>query len=126
MRFHTEDENLVTVGVRRYVLEVPYGVVEMGDTRVTGLHEKPTIEFFVNAGIYAMSPEAVSLMSDRQQAFDMTDLIAETLAKGLRVGGFPIHEYWLDIGQLRTTSAPSTSTRPTSRRHERLGRSASS
>ena len=30
----------------------------------------------------------------------MTDLIAAALAAGQRVGGFPIREYWLDIGQL--------------------------
>ena len=56
MRFHAEDDNLITVGVRRYVLEVPYGVVDLDGARVTQLREKPTIEFFVNAGIYAVEP----------------------------------------------------------------------
>jgi dTDP-glucose pyrophosphorylase len=100
IRFHTDDSNLVTVGVRRYVLEVPFGVVELTDTRVTQLQEKPSIEFFVNAGIYAVSPEAVALMPPELQEFDMTHLIAESLAQGRRVGGFPVHEYWLDIGQI--------------------------
>ena len=30
----------------------------------------------------------------------MTDVIDAALAAGLRVGGFPIREYWIDIGQL--------------------------
>jgi dTDP-glucose pyrophosphorylase len=100
MRFHSDDDNLVTVGVRRYVLEVPYGVVDLVRSRVTQLREKPTIDFFVNAGIYAISPEAVSLMPGDQAEFDMTDLIHECLAHDGRVGAFPVREYWLDIGQM--------------------------
>jgi len=99
MRFHTDDANLITVGVRRYVLEVPYGVVELQGPRVVELREKPTIDLLVNAGIYAVSPDAVALMPPRQAEFDMTDLIGQCLAQERRVGAFPVHEYWLDIGQ---------------------------
>lgn len=31
MRFHREEGNAVTVGVRQYALDLPYGVVEMGE-----------------------------------------------------------------------------------------------
>ena len=34
-----------------------------------------------------------------EQALDMPDLINDVIASGMRVGGFPIHEYWLDIGR---------------------------
>jgi dTDP-glucose pyrophosphorylase len=100
IRFHAEDGNMVTVGVRQYKLQVPYGVVDLDGTRVTALREKPTVGFFVNAGIYAVSPEAVQLMPDDITEFNMTDLIEATLGQGGRVGSFPIREYWLDIGQL--------------------------
>jgi dTDP-glucose pyrophosphorylase len=100
MRFHRDDRNLITAGVRRFVLEVPFGVVELHGSRVTELNEKPSLEFFVNAGIYAVSPEAVSLIPPELQLFDMTDLIEAVLAHGGRVGAFPVREYWLDIGQV--------------------------
>jgi dTDP-glucose pyrophosphorylase/CBS domain-containing protein len=100
IRFHGEDGNMVTVGVRQYQLQVPYGVVDLDGTRVTALREKPTMGFFVNAGIYAVSPEAVQLMPQEINEFNMTDLIEAALARGGRVGSFPIREYWLDIGQL--------------------------
>ena len=58
------------------------------------------LEFFVNAGIYAVSPEAVTLIEPERRTFDMTDLIDAVLAQGGRVGGFPVREYWLDIGQV--------------------------
>jgi dTDP-glucose pyrophosphorylase len=100
IRFHAEDANMITVGVRQYRLQVPYGVLDLDGTRVTGLREKPTLGFFVNAGIYAVSPEAVRSMPAEISEFNMTDLIDATIARGVRVGSFPIREYWLDIGQL--------------------------
>jgi dTDP-glucose pyrophosphorylase len=100
IRFHAEDGNMVTVGVRQYRLQVPYGVVDLDGTRVTALQEKPTMGFFVNAGIYAVSPDAVQAMPQEITEFNMTDLIDATIAAGNRVGSFPIREYWLDIGQL--------------------------
>ncbi len=64
MRFHHEEGNVVTVGVRQYVLELPYGVVELDGTRVTGLSEKPKPQYYINAGIYAVDPAALSLVPD--------------------------------------------------------------
>lgn len=99
MHFHLAEGNALTVGVRQYALELPYGVAELQGTRIVSLNEKPTHAFFVNAGVYAVDPDAVGLMSQHER-FDMTDVIAAALAAGLRVGGFPIREYWIDIGQL--------------------------
>lgn len=99
MRFHLSEGNALTIGVRRYALELPYGVAELDGTRVVSLSEKPTHAFFVNAGIYAVDPAAVDLLRDRER-FDMTDVINASLAAGMRVGGFPIREQWVDVGGL--------------------------
>jgi dTDP-glucose pyrophosphorylase len=100
LRFHREGANLMTIGVRRFELQVPYGVVEIADEHVTSLREKPAFGFFVNAGVYAVEPAAVALMPEELEAFNMTDLVDAALARGERIGSFPIREYWLDIGQL--------------------------
>jgi dTDP-glucose pyrophosphorylase len=99
-RFHREQQNALTVGVRQCAIQVPYGVVELDGLAVTGLTEKPALEFFINAGIYAVNPEAIALMPEEIREFNMTDLIEAALGAGARVGSFPISEYWLDIGQL--------------------------
>jgi dTDP-glucose pyrophosphorylase len=99
MRFHREEGNALTVGVRQYALELPYGVVELSGSQVVSLSEKPTHSFFVNAGVYAVDPSAVALVGNVER-FDMTDIIGAALAAGRRVGGFAIREYWIDIGQL--------------------------
>jgi dTDP-glucose pyrophosphorylase len=100
MRFHREEGNRLTVGVRQYTLDVPYGVIELDETRLVGLREKPRLSFFVNAGIYAVDPAVFPLLQKLSGSFDMTDLVESVLAADMRVGGFPVREYWLDVGQL--------------------------
>ncbi len=96
--FHREHRADLTVGVRRYEVEVPYGVVEGDGPHVTRLSEKPTFRFLVNAGIYVLDP-SVHTRIPRGRRFDMTDLISLLLSEGGTVVNFPIVEYWLDIGQ---------------------------
>jgi dTDP-glucose pyrophosphorylase len=100
MRFHCEEGNAITVGVRQYALDLPYGVVEMAGTRVISQREKPRLSFFVNAGLYAVEPSAASLIEGLPERFDMPDLVDVALRADARVGGFPVREYWLDVGQL--------------------------
>ncbi len=95
--FHRENNASLTVAVRAYEVKVPYGVVESNGSRVQRLVEKPSMEFFVNAGIYFLEPECFQYIPNGRR-FDMTDLIEQLINQGRPVVGFPIHEYWLDIG----------------------------
>ncbi|GAB6034253.1 nucleotidyltransferase family protein [Galenea microaerophila] len=97
--FHQQHQNLVTACVREYAQQVPYGVVEMDGHQVTQLVEKPVYRYFVNGGIYALSPEALDYVP-QNQFYDMPTLIEHALAEQKPVGGFPITEYWMDIGQM--------------------------
>lgn len=97
--FHNEHKADLTVGVREYDFQVPYGVIETEGARVTGVNEKPVYKFFVNAGIYLLQP-ALDEFIPKDERFDMTDLIEQLTAAGRTVVSFPIMEYWLDIGRL--------------------------
>ena len=54
--------------------------------------------YFVNAGVYALSPEVLPLLA-KGQAIDMPDLLERTIAELGKPVVFPIREYWLDIGR---------------------------
>jgi dTDP-glucose pyrophosphorylase len=97
-RFHQEHEAALTVAVRQYDVQVPYGVVESTDGIVHSLREKPRFHFQVNAGIYQLEP-SVCRYIPKNGRYDMTDLIEALLQNRETVVGFPITEYWLDIGQ---------------------------
>ncbi len=96
--YHQEHQAALTVGVRKFEMSVPYGVIESSGTFVSGIKEKPRLSFFVNAGIYLLEP-GVHQHIPADQRFDMTDLIQLLLDMGQPVVSFPIIEYWLDIGQ---------------------------
>lgn len=96
--FHREHRAALTIAVRLYEVQVPYGVVESEGVHVQRLVEKPVHKFFVNAGVYLLEPEVHRLIP-KDRHFDMTDLIREAMARGMTVVSFPIWEYWRDIGQ---------------------------
>jgi NDP-sugar pyrophosphorylase family protein len=98
LAYHKEHEAEITIGVRQFSMEVPYGVLECEGSRVRELKEKPQLAFLVNAGIYLLEPSVYDFIS-RGEHLDMTDLIQRLLTSKRSVVSFPIIEYWLDIGQ---------------------------
>ncbi len=98
LRFHFEHDATATVCVRRQKWQIPYGVVETRDGVVVSITEKPCHDIFVNAGIYLVNPEVVDLIP-RDQFFDMPDLLERLVDDRRTVVSFPIHEYWIDVGQ---------------------------
>lgn len=100
IKYHQEYENLITIGTRKYELQIPYGVIDIKEETVTELKEKPYMSFFVSGGIYCLEPEVIEYIP-KDEYFDITQLINLLLAKGMKIGGFPIMEYWMDIGQIK-------------------------
>ncbi len=98
VKYHEAEGALLTVAVSTYDYQVPYGVVECEGPRVLGITEKPSFMYFINAGIYILSPEALRYIPSNQR-YDMTALIGELLARGQPVAAFPMRETWLDIGK---------------------------
>ena len=98
LSFHESGNYDMTVAVKEYDYQVPYGVVCIGkDFSITHIDEKPIQRFFVNAGIYTMSADCLSCIK-KEEYLDMPTLIASFSKMKKKVGAFPIHEYWLDIG----------------------------
>jgi dTDP-glucose pyrophosphorylase len=99
LQYHREHNAQLTVGVRQYDIEVPFGVVETDGVKVTRIAEKPVLRHFINAGIYLVNPAMCRLVPENRY-FDMPDLIEAVIASGATVISFPVREYWLDVGQL--------------------------
>jgi len=95
--FHASHGAEITVAAVDYRIDIPFGVVHTSGPYVTGLAEKPSQRFLCNAGIYAVSPQALKWVPPGR-SFNMTDLIETCLARARRVAVFPVHEYWSDIG----------------------------
>ena len=97
--FHNAQSADATMCVRDYHLEVPFGVAVIDEQRLVAISEKPRHHFFVNAGIYVLSPESLEAIPP-SGAYQMTDLFQALIDDGKGTTVFPIREYWLDIGRV--------------------------
>ncbi|MDQ7043633.1 MAG: nucleotidyltransferase family protein [Sulfurimonas sp.] len=97
--FHLGESAVATMCVREYDYQVPYGVVKIDGSNITSIIEKPLHKFFVNAGIYTLSPQVFEFIPE-EEFYDMPTLFDKLLTKELPAVSFPIHEYWLDIGRM--------------------------
>jgi dTDP-glucose pyrophosphorylase len=95
--FHKDLGGLATMCVQQYELQVPYGVVMSAKHRVNDIIEKPTQQFFVNAGVYVLEQSVIARV-EKSVALDMPELLRRLIREGEAVNQFPIHEYWIDIG----------------------------
>ena len=55
MSFHKKAQSYATVCVNEYKHTIPYGVIESDGEKIKLIKEKPTLKYFVNAGIYLLS-----------------------------------------------------------------------
>jgi dTDP-glucose pyrophosphorylase len=97
--FHSFESSKATMCVREYDFQVPYGVIKVDNQEITSIVEKPTHKFFVNAGIYILSPETLNNIPNNT-FYDMPTLFESLIEKKQKVLSFAISEYWLDIGRL--------------------------
>ncbi|WP_434357278.1 nucleotidyltransferase family protein [Parasalinivibrio latis] len=99
LEFHVENSADATMCVREYDYQIPYGVINGEGNRITSMVEKPIQRFFVNAGIYVVSPRIFQSVPQNYH-IDMPTLLEQHMSERNNVLMFPIHEYWLDIGRM--------------------------
>lgn len=97
--YHVSHDAVATMAVREYDFQVPYGVVNLLDGRILSVEEKPVHKFFVSAGIYMLSPQALAHVP-KEEFFDMPTLFEKLIAGKNTAVSFPVREYWLDIGRI--------------------------
>lgn len=100
LEYHEHHNGVATMGVREYEHTVPYGVIISEGAQVKSIVEKPLHKFFVNAGIYILDPTLIKEL-EPGTCVDMPTLLEQEINLGKVVNMCPIHEYWLDIGQIK-------------------------
>lgn len=99
LEFHISQAQLATMAVREYDVQIPFGVIELEGQNIINIVEKPVKRYFVNAGVYILSPQCLPLIP-KDQFFDMPSLFLKLIQSGFGTASFPVHEYWLDIGRM--------------------------
>ncbi len=94
---HIASGAALTVATVPYVLSVPYAIMRLEGNEVKGFEEKPTFNYFANAGIYLFRRDLIDLIP-KGEYFDATDFMESLIASGERINQFPINGTWIDIG----------------------------
>jgi dTDP-glucose pyrophosphorylase len=96
--FHVRHQAMATMAVRLHEWQHPFGVVQTRGIEIVGFEEKPVTRSHINAGVYALEPEALNLLSEDAHC-DMPTLFERLQANSMRIVAYPMHEPWLDVGR---------------------------
>lgn len=97
LEFHKENSLDLTIISALQKIDVPYGVINTENGNFKSIEEKPSLHFLVNTGVYVLEPGILRLIP-KNTKFDMTDLIKAALKENMKIGTFPAHNGWIDIG----------------------------
>ncbi len=92
-----EHDAEMSVAAVPYTVSVPYGIFDLKGRDILGLIEKPTYNYYANAGIYLIKKSALEKIPE-DTFFNATDLIEKLIAEGKKVIRFPMNGTWIDIG----------------------------
>jgi dTDP-glucose pyrophosphorylase len=93
-----ENEADMSVGAVPYSVNVPYGIFELDGRYIQGVREKPTYNYYANAGIYLIKRQLLELIPT-DTFYNATDFIEALVSSGHKVIRFPLTGYWIDIGK---------------------------
>ena len=96
LHFKEHDADMSIAAVP-YTISVPYGIFESDGRNVKGVLEKPTYNYYANAGIYLIKRELLELIPEGD-FFNATDFMDMLMNKGYKVIRFPLNGTWIDIG----------------------------
>lgn len=88
----------MSVAAIPYSVSVPYGIFDLDGRNVKGVIEKPTYNYYANGGIYLIKREMIDKYIPEDTFFNATDFMEKLIAEGHRVIRYPLHGYWIDIG----------------------------
>ncbi|CAM4192476.1 nucleotidyltransferase family protein [Campylobacter armoricus] len=96
---HKKSKAMMSVVLREFEFQIPYGVVKISNNIIKDIKEKPVQNFLVSAGIYVLEPQVLKYI-EKNAYLDMPNLIKLLLDKKLKINSYVLQDYWIDIGRL--------------------------
>jgi NDP-sugar pyrophosphorylase family protein len=92
-----EHDAEMSVAAVPYNVQIPYGIFDLKGREIQGLIEKPTYNYYANAGIYLVKCSALAEIPE-DTFYNATDLIEKLISEGKKVIRYPLNGTWIDIG----------------------------
>lgn len=95
---HAASDAPLTIATYRRKVEIDFGVLTVESGRVVAFREKPSLDYEVSMGVYALSHATLEPYPVGEPlGFDR--LVLDLLAAGRMPAAYPVEGYWLDIGR---------------------------
>jgi len=94
-----ENKADMSIAAVPYTVSIPFGICDLDGRDVKGIVEKPTYNYYANAGIYMLRREVINMIP-KDEFYNATDLIGALVKNGSKVIRYPLKGTWIDIGTL--------------------------
>jgi NDP-sugar pyrophosphorylase family protein len=96
---HHAGGGVFTICATKRTQRIDYGVLGADEnSRLVSFREKPSYDFLVSMGIYAMNRQVLKVIPEEAK-FGFDDLMGELLARREKIQILPFEGRWLDIGR---------------------------
>lgn len=96
LNYHEENKYDITMGCMSHKYHIPFGIVNLNNKKFDNVTEKPILINLVSAGINILSSKVTNKIK-KNNYLSMIDFI-NSQSKKKKIGIFPMHEEWVDIG----------------------------
>lgn len=94
-----ENKADMSIAAVPYTVSIPFGICDLDGRDVKGIVEKPTYNYYANAGIYMLRREVLDTIPENE-FYNATDLIDTLVQKKSKVIRYPLKGTWIDIGSM--------------------------
>ena len=94
-----ENKADMSIAAVPYTVSIPFGICDLDGRDVKGIVEKPTYNYYANAGIYMLRREVLDTIPENE-FYNATDLIDALVQKKSKVIRYPLKGTWIDIGSM--------------------------
>lgn len=97
LEFHKRNNSEITMCVKEFKYQIPYGTIKTDGLNLVEIVEKPFVNNFINAGIYVINTNIIQEIPINTK-IDITTLIEQSIKKGKSIKCYPIIHEWIDMG----------------------------
>ncbi|MFC1706638.1 sugar phosphate nucleotidyltransferase [Planctomycetota bacterium] len=97
VRVHNESDAHMTLAATIREIQIPLGVLEAEETKITGFREKPRVRYLAGMGANVYRPEVLEQF-EAGTRIDVPDLATSLLRADKPVRCHRSNAYWLDLG----------------------------
>ena len=98
INFHISNKNDLTVALKPISSQSSFGEISIQNLKIKSIEEKEIKTTFINAGLYCFSKKILNILESNKEKINMDFLIRQAVKKKYKVGGYPMLEFWMDIG----------------------------